>query len=57
MSAKLMVFSLYQDGKFHYDWIKVTRDEVSNYNTSKSNSNIKLEFMWDHSRVYEIKWF
>ena len=45
MSAKLMVFSLYLDGKFHYDWIKVTRDEVSNYNTSKSNCNIKLEIM------------
>ena len=45
MSAKLMVFSLYLDGKFYYDWIKVTRDEVSNYNTSKSNCSIKLEFM------------
>ena len=56
MSAKLMVFSLYLDGKFHYDWIKVTRDEVSNYNTSKSNCDIKLEFMWHLSLAYEIKW-
>ena len=45
MSAGLMAFSLYLEGKFHYDWIKVTRDEVSNYNTSKSNCSIKLEFM------------
>ena len=43
MSAKLMVFSLYLDGKFHYDWIKVTRDEVSNYNTSNS----KYLNLWD----------
>ena len=37
MSAGLMAFSLYLEGKFHYDWIKVTRDEVSdNYNTINS---------------------
>ena len=38
MSAGLMAFSLYLEGKFHYDWIKVTRDEVSNYNTSNSKN-------------------